>query len=77
MWTYREYTRKSYSFLAIDTTLPASDPNIFFLLTKMTVTDQVKIIDKIKANQSQYDLDRLAVKISAYSPSDLRKYEYL
>ena len=77
MWTYREYTRKSYSFLAIDTTLPASDPKIFFLLTKMTVTDQVKIIDKIKANQSQYDLDRLAVKISAYSPSDLRRYEYL
>ena len=64
--------------MAIDTTLPASDPNIFFLLTKMTETDQLKIIDnKIKANQSQYDLDRLAAKISAYSPSDLRKYEYL
>ena len=32
----------------------------------MTVTDQHKIIDnKIKANQPQYDLDRLAAKISA------------
>ena len=32
----------------------------------MTVTDQIKIIDnKIKANQAQYDLDRLAAKISA------------
>ena len=44
----------------------------------MTVTDQLKIIDnKIKVNQSQYDLERLAAKISAYSSGDLRKYEYL
>ena len=44
----------------------------------MTITDQIKIIDnKIKANQAQYDLDRLAAKISAYSSGDLRKYEYL
>ena len=45
---------------------------------KMTATDQLKIIDnKIKANQAQYDLDRLAAKISGYSSADLRKYEYL
>ena len=44
----------------------------------MTVIDQFKIIDnKIKANQAQYDLDRFAAKISAYSSGDLRKYEYL
>ena len=44
----------------------------------MTVTDQLKTIDnKIKANQGQYDLDRLAAKISVYSSGDLRKYEYL
>ena len=44
----------------------------------MTVTDQLKTIDnKIKANQVQYDLDRLAAKLSAYSSGDLRKYEYL
>ena len=44
----------------------------------MTVTDQLKIIDnKIKANQAQYDLDKLAAKISAYPSGDLRKYEYL
>ena len=44
----------------------------------MTVTDQLKIIDnKIKANQAQYNLDRLAAKISAYSSGDLREYEYL
>ena len=44
----------------------------------MTVTNQLKIIDnKIKANQAQYDLDRLAAKISTYSFGDLRKYEYL
>ena len=44
----------------------------------MTVTDQLKTIDnKIKANKAQYDLDRSAAKISAYSFGDLRKYEYL
>ena len=44
----------------------------------MTVTDQTKIIDNnIKASQAQYDSDRLAAKISAYSSGDLRKYEYL
>ena len=44
----------------------------------MTVTDQLKIIDNnIKSNQAQYDLDKLAAKISAYSSGDLRKYDYL
>ena len=44
----------------------------------MAVTDQLKIIDnKIKTNQAQYDLDRLAAEISAYSSGDLRKYQYL
>ena len=40
----------------------------------MTVTDQIKIIDnKIKANQAQYDLDRLTAKTSAFSSGKLRK----
>ena len=44
----------------------------------MTATDQLKIIDNtIKANQDQYDLDRLAAKIFAYSSGDLKKHEYL
>ena len=44
----------------------------------MTVTDQLKIFDhKIKANQAQYDLDRLVAKVSAYSFGDLRKNKYL
>ena len=42
----------------------------------MTRKDQIKILDdKIKANNAQYDLDRM--KISAYSSGDLPKYEYL
>ena len=44
----------------------------------MKVSDQLKIIDnKIKANETQYDFDRLVAKISGYSSGDLRKYEYL
>ena len=44
----------------------------------MNVTDQLNIIDsKIKANQAQYNLDKLAAKTSACYSGDLRKYEYL
>ena len=44
----------------------------------MTVTDQIKILNrKIKQNESQYDLDRKAAKISAFSSNNLDKYEYL
>ena len=43
----------------------------------MTVTDQFKIIDnKIKANQAQFNVDRLAAKISALSSDEFEKYEY-
>ena len=44
----------------------------------MTRKMQVKILDdKIKANNVQYDLDRMNAEISAYSSGDLPKYEYL
>ena len=44
----------------------------------MTVTDQIKILDKnIKQNEAQYDLDRKEAKISALSPRDLDKFEYV
>ena len=44
----------------------------------MTVTDQIKILDrKIKQNESQYDLDREAAKISALSSNNLDKYQLL
>ena len=40
--------------------------------------EQVKILDdKIKANNAQYNLDRLNAEISAYSSGNLPKYEYL
>ena len=44
----------------------------------MTVTDQIKIIKKkIKKNESEYDLDREAAKISALFSKNLDKYELL
>ena len=44
----------------------------------MTRKDQIKILDnRIKANNAQYDLDRMNAEISAYSSGDLPKYEYL
>ena len=68
--------------MTIDTTLPANNSlrlrNIKIFLIKMTLTDELKILDdKIKAIQAQYDLDRKAAKISALSSGELEKYEYL
>ena len=44
----------------------------------MTRKEQNKILnDKIKANNAQYNLDRMNTEISAYSSGDLHKYKYL
>ena len=44
----------------------------------MTVIDEIKILDrKIKQNESQYDLNREAAKISALPSNNLDKYELL
>ena len=44
----------------------------------MTVTNQIKILNrKIKQNESQYDLDGEAAKISALSSNNLDKYKLL
>ena len=44
----------------------------------MTRKEQIKILnDKIKANNVQYDLDRINAEISAYSNGDLDKYQFL
>ena len=79
MKTYRECT----NHIIFGHTLPASDPlrfrkNLFDSYKKMTVTDQIKILDrKILQNEAQYDLDRNTAKISALSSNNLDKYEYL
>ena len=44
----------------------------------MTKSDQIQIrTDKIRANNAQYDIDRLNAEISAFSSGDLDKYEFL
>ena len=44
----------------------------------MTRKEQNKILDdKIESNINQYKVDRLNVKISAFSSGDLNKYEFL
>ena len=44
----------------------------------MTKSDQIKILNnKIKANNAQYDIDRLNTEISVFSEGDLDKYEFL
>ena len=78
---YRNCTNEPYFYLTLDTTrVPADNPikcrkNFRFSIIKMTLSEQVKILDdKIKANKTQYDLDREAGKISALSSGELEKH---
>ena len=73
MKIYKKGTSKPYSFLTIDNiTLSAKDllrlrKKIYNSLIKMTLTDELKIIDgKIKANQDKYGSDREAAKFLHY-----------
>ena len=83
MKIYIKCTKGPYSFLTIDNTLSPSNPlkfgkNLFHTLQKMTVTDQIKILNrKAKQNESQYGLDRKGAEISALSSKNLDKYELL
>ena len=43
----------------------------------MTVTDQIKILNRNMQNEARYDLDRKAAKISGLSSNNLDKYECL
>ena len=44
----------------------------------MTITDQIKILDKqILQNEAQYDLDKKAAIVSARSSKNFDKVEYL
>ena len=44
----------------------------------MTKSDKIKIINNIiKANNAQYNINRLNAEISAFSEGDLDKYEFL
>ena len=66
MKIYREYTKKPFKFLLIDTT------------SVLMLPDQIKILNrKIMQNEAHYDLDIKAAKISQFSSNNLDKYEYL
>ena len=52
--------------------------NFFFFLIKIAVTDQIKILErKLKQNETPYDLDRNAAKISALPSGKLDRDEFL
>ena len=65
--------------MTIDTTLPARNlEKNDLILIKITITDQIKILDKkILQNETQYDLDKKDAIISEQSSNNLDKYEYL
>ena len=44
----------------------------------MSISEKIKAINnKVEQSKAQYDLDRQTVKISAISPGNVSKYEFL
>ena len=75
---YQICTAKPYSFLVIDATLASDNPSRF----RNNLLERIKqlimtINDKIRNEKLQYDINREAAKISAWSSEKVDKYEYL
>ena len=75
---YQICTAKPYSFLVIDATLASDNPSRF----RNNLLERIKqlimtINDKIRNEKLQYDINREAAKISAWSSEKIDKYEYL
>ena len=76
MKLYKDYTREPYSFLVKDTTLSPDNP---LRCRKKSLQEWLieAVSNKIEQNKPQYDLDRETAKISALSPGNVSKYEFL
>ena len=79
---YREWTKERYSFLTIDTALPAScylrfRKKLFRSYKNDSSQSDYDFRLNNKQNEAQYELDRKAAKISAFSSNNLDKNEQL
>ena len=73
MKMYKKYTVKPYSFSVNDTTLPSDNPlrfrkNLFEQVYNIIMT----IVDQIKDEKRQYDINREAAKISTLSSGKIK-----
>ena len=73
---HKKCTAEPYSFLVNDATLASNNP---LRLRKkiLTYNKIMTIIDQIRDEKLQYDINREAAKISALSLGKIDKYEYL
>ena len=75
---YKKLSVKSCSFLLTDTTLASDNPLCF---TKNLLERIYKLImitdDRIRSEKLQRNINKEAVKISAFSSRKIDKYEYL
>ena len=68
MKIYKECTKELFTFLHYPLVIFQNLEKICFNLIKITVADQIKILDKkSKQNKAQLDLDRKPVKTSAFT----------
>ena len=75
---YQICTAKPYSFWVTDATLASDNPSRF----RNNLLERIKQLimatdDKIRNEKLQYDINRGAAKLSAWSSEKIHKYEYL
>ena len=76
MKIYKNCPTETYSFFVNDATLP-SNKSLGFRKNLLKWIDNkiIKIDDQIKEEKLQYDINREAAKISAFSSGKINKYE--
>ena len=73
---YKKCTAEPYSFLFKDAAL-TSDNHLRFRTKFLIYNKIITIDDQIRDEKLQYDINREAAKISAWSSNKIGKYEYL
>ena len=77
-WRFiKKCTAHPYSFFTNDTNLTSDNPLGFRNLLKRIYNKIMKIDDQVKDEKLQYNINRVAAKISTLSSSKIEKYEYV
>ena len=78
MTLYKKCTAKPYSFLLINATLASDNSSCFRKNLLEGIQKLIMTIDgKFKDEKLQYNINREAARISAFSSGKIEKYEYL
>ena len=74
---YKKYTAEPYYFLVNDALLSSDNPLRFRQKIFLVNTKTMTIVDQIRDEKLQHNINKNAAKISVLSSGKIDKYEYL